>query len=45
MAVEMYTGANKWDKAYKVASTYMSEAAVGTLYVNEAQVCRRVGVI
>ena len=37
MAVEMYTRANKWDKAHKVASTYMSEAAVGTLYVNQAQ--------
>jgi intraflagellar transport protein 172 len=33
----MYTRANKWDKAHKVASTYMSEAAVGTLYVNQAQ--------
>ena len=37
MAVEMYTRANKWDKAYKVASTYMSEAAVGTLYVNQVE--------
>ena len=37
MAVEMYTRANKWDKAHKVASTYMSEAAVGTLYVNQAR--------
>ena len=36
-AVDMYTRANKWDKAHKLASTYMSEQAVSTHYCNQAQ--------
>lgn len=36
-AVEMYTRHNKWDKAHKVASTYMAEDKVRLLYVNQAQ--------
>ena len=36
-AVDMYTRANKWDKAHKAALMYMSEGAVNTWFVNQAQ--------
>ena len=37
MAVEMYTKANQWEKAHKLASSYMSEREVGMLYIAQAQ--------
>ena len=37
LAVEMYTSANLWDRAHKLALSCMSEAEVGVLYINRAQ--------
>ena len=42
-AVEMYTKVNKWDKAHKVASGYMREADVSTLYISQAQRLEQAG--
>lgn len=36
-AVEMYTRANRWEVAHKLAMSYMSEREVGLLYINQAQ--------
>lgn len=36
-AVEMYTSANKWDAAHKVAISYMGESEVSMLYISQAQ--------
>lgn len=36
-AVEMYTRANKWESAHKVAMSYMTESEVGMLYISQAQ--------
>mmetsp|Transcript_29270 Transcript_29270/g.93818 ORF Transcript_29270/g.93818 Transcript_29270/m.93818 type:complete len:1764 (-) Transcript_29270:152-5443(-) len=37
LAVEMYTAANLWERAHKLALSCMSEAEVGMLYINRAQ--------
>jgi len=37
MAVEMYTTANRWDRAHKLALSCMTEAEVAMLYINRAQ--------
>eukprot|EP00937_MAST-01D_sp_MAST-1D-sp2_P002340 g2340.t1 len=36
-AVEMYTRANRWEAAHKVAMSYMTESEVGMLYISQAQ--------
>jgi intraflagellar transport protein 172 len=35
-AVDMYTRVNKWERAHKIATRFMTEAEVGLLYVNQA---------
>lgn len=42
-AVNMYTAAGLWDKAHKIAVTYMSEAEVSALYINRAQLLESQG--
>lgn len=42
-AVQMYTGAGLWDKAHKIAVTYMPEGEVQSLYVNQAQLMESQG--
>eukprot|EP00618_Florenciella_parvula_P017071 CAMPEP_0119543784 /NCGR_PEP_ID=MMETSP1344-20130328/54343_1 /TAXON_ID=236787 /ORGANISM="Florenciella parvula, Strain CCMP2471" /LENGTH=1740 /DNA_ID=CAMNT_0007588171 /DNA_START=113 /DNA_END=5335 /DNA_ORIENTATION=- len=37
LAVEMYTKNNLWEKAHKLATSYMSEREVGMLYISQAQ--------
>merc|ERR1719231_779170 len=37
LAVEMYTKANQWERAHKLASSYMTEREVGMLYIAQAQ--------
>lgn len=37
LAVEMYTKANKWEAAHKLANSYMTEGEVRILYINQAQ--------
>lgn len=37
LAVEMLTHLGRWEKAYNVATQYMSESEVGVLYVSQAQ--------
>eukprot|EP00003_Mantamonas_plastica_P015802 TRINITY_DN2657_c1_g2_i19.p1 TRINITY_DN2657_c1_g2~~TRINITY_DN2657_c1_g2_i19.p1 ORF type:complete len:1260 (+),score=465.50 TRINITY_DN2657_c1_g2_i19:139-3918(+) len=37
VAVKMYTQADKWDKAYNVASKYMQPQDVDVLYIGQAQ--------
>jgi len=36
-AVRMYSDAGMWDKAYRIAKTYMKEAEVKQLYLSQAQ--------
>ena len=36
-AVEMYTRANKWDLAHKVAVSYMDDNEIDTLYTKRAR--------
>mmetsp|Transcript_6208 Transcript_6208/g.19575 ORF Transcript_6208/g.19575 Transcript_6208/m.19575 type:complete len:1014 (+) Transcript_6208:647-3688(+) len=36
-AVEMYTHANLWDRAHKIASSYMEPREVSLLYISQAQ--------
>ena len=36
-AVDMYTKANKWEKAHSLATTYMSTEEVAFLYISHAQ--------
>lgn len=36
-AVRMYSEAGVWDKAYRIAKTYMREAEVKQLYLSQAQ--------
>ena len=36
-AVEMYTRANLWDRAHKIASSYMEPREVSLLYISHAQ--------
>jgi intraflagellar transport protein 172 len=36
-AVEMYTKHSQWDKAHKLATSYMSEREVSMLYISQAQ--------
>ena len=33
----MYTKANQWERAHKLASSYMTEREVGMLYIAQAQ--------
>jgi intraflagellar transport protein 172 len=37
LAVEMYTKNSQWDKAHKLATSYMSEREVSMLYISQAQ--------
>jgi intraflagellar transport protein 172 len=37
LAVEMYTKLSLWDKAHKLATSYMSEREVSMLYISQAQ--------
>jgi len=37
VAVEMYTKNSMWDRAHKLATSYMSEREVGMLYISQAQ--------
>jgi intraflagellar transport protein 172 len=37
LAVEMFTKASLWDRAHKLATTYMSEREVSMLYISQAQ--------
>jgi intraflagellar transport protein 172 len=37
LAVEMYTRANRWEVAHKLAMSYMSEREVTVLYITQAQ--------
>ena len=37
LAVEMYTKAAMWDRAHKLATSYMSEREVSMLYISQAQ--------
>ena len=41
-AVDMYTRANKWELAHKIATRYMSENEATHLYINQAQDLERV---
>ena len=36
-AVDMYTKANKWEKAHAIATSYMSTEEVAFLYVSQAR--------
>lgn len=36
-AVEMYTKNSMWDRAHKLATSYMSDREVGMLYISQAQ--------
>ena len=42
-AVDMYTRANKWELAHKIATRYMNENEATMLYINQAQDLERVG--
>jgi len=42
-AVQMYTAAGLWDKAHKIAVTYMPESEVGLLYVTQAKLMESQG--
>lgn len=42
-AVQMYTSAGLWDKAHKIAVTYMPDSEVGLLYVTQAQLMESQG--
>ncbi len=43
LAVEMYTKANQWERAHKLASSYMTEREVGMLYIAQAQKLEAMG--
>merc|ERR1719231_1235243 len=36
-AIEAALGSNQWERAHKLASSYMSEREVGMLYISQAQ--------
>lgn len=42
-AVQMYTAAGQWDKAHKIAKTYMPDSEIAILYVTQAQVMESQG--